>query len=84
MSQQTPTISDTAAAHVLAHYGHEGGYQAGTFTQNLITAFDTADPGNFARLAEAFPEYGAAIVGMKYDPDGASVLQRIARGGETA
>ncbi|MGW4974186.1 hypothetical protein ACWEP3_30650, partial [Streptomyces albidoflavus] len=30
---------------------------------------------NLARLGEAFPAYAAAVVGIKYDPEGVAFLQ---------
>jgi hypothetical protein len=80
MSPTSPTIPADVAAHVLFHYGHNGGYQAGSFTTHLITTIDAADPGNKARLAAGFPEYVAAVTAIQYDPNGVERLQRIARG----
>ncbi|MEU2313097.1 hypothetical protein [Streptomyces albidoflavus] len=76
----TVPISREIAAHVLAHFGH-GGYEAGTFTRHLLSAMDTADPSNLAALGRAFPAYAAAVVGIKYDPEGVAFLQRLASGG---
>ncbi|RZF05984.1 hypothetical protein [Streptomyces albidoflavus] len=78
----TVPISPEIAAHVLAHFGH-GGYEAGTFTRHLLSAMDSADPANLAHLGEAFPAYAAAVVGIKYDPEGVAFLQRLASGGIT-
>lgn len=72
-------ISPETANHVLWHFGH-GGHQPGTFTQNLITAFCSADLENKARLGEAYPDLLAAITAMEYDPDGIANLRRIATG----
>ncbi|WP_392971011.1 hypothetical protein [Streptomyces sp. LN245] len=80
MSTNGPTITPDVAAHVLFHYGREGGYQAGSFTTALLTAMGTADPTNLARLAAAFPGYVAAVTFIQYDPDGVSYLQDIAAG----
>jgi hypothetical protein len=80
MSTNSPTIPADVAAHVLFHYGHEGGYQAGSFTESLIVAIEMADPVNRDRLALGFPEYVAAIVAMSYDPNGVVYLQDIAAG----
>ncbi|TVL89821.1 hypothetical protein [Streptomyces sp. SAJ15] len=77
--QPTPAIPAETANHVLWHYGH-GGYQAGTFTQHLISAFATADMVNKAKLAEVYPDYAAAVIAAEYDPDGIANLQRIAGG----
>lgn len=74
-----PTIPPETANHVLFHFGH-GGYEADTFTRNLITAIDSADMENVARLANAYPQLVAAVIAVKYDPDGVGALQRIAAG----
>lgn len=74
-----PVITPVVANHVLHHYGR-GGYQAGSFTRQLITTIAAADLENRARLALGFPEYTAAVIGMEYDPDGAAWLARIAGG----
>ncbi|RKN61902.1 hypothetical protein D7231_32030 [Streptomyces klenkii] len=57
---QSVTIPSEVAAHVLFHEGH-GGYPAGSFTTKLLAAWTSADDANAARLADAFPAYGAAI-----------------------
>lgn len=80
MSTSSPTIPPDVAAHVLFHYGREGGYQAGSFTTALLAAMGTADPSNLDRLAAGFPEYVAAITAIQYDPDGVERLQSIVRG----
>jgi hypothetical protein len=78
-----PTIPAEVANHVLFHFGC-GGYQAGSFTTHLLCAFATADEENFHRLASAFPEYGAAVAAIQYDPLGVTALQRLAGGEEAA
>jgi hypothetical protein len=80
MSTSNPTIPPDVAAHVLFHFGHDGGYQAGSFTTHLIVAIDSADPSNKARLAAGFPEYVAAVTAIQYDRDAVGYLQRIVRG----
>lgn len=50
-----------AIRHVLWHFNSPKGFQPGAFTQNLMGAFQTADPSNFRRLTEAFPDYGSAM-----------------------
>lgn len=74
-----PTITPETANHVLFHFGR-GGYQPGSFTTHLLSAFATADEVNFHRLADAFPEYGAAVAAIQYDPQGVTTLQAIASG----
>jgi len=76
---QQPVISPEVANHVLWLFDR-GGYEPGTFTQHLMRALCAADMANFHRLADAFPDYGAAITAMQYDPDGLAHLQRIAGG----
>lgn len=80
MSTSSPTIPPDVAAHVLFHYGRDGGYQAGSFTTALLSAMGTADPSNLDRLAAGFPEYVAAITAIQYDPAGVERLQDIAAG----
>lgn len=80
MSTTSPTIPADTAAHVLFHYGLDGGYQAGSFTTFLLTAIAAADPTNLDRLALGFPDYVAAVTAIQYDPDGAQRLQDLAAG----
>ncbi|MEU2566574.1 hypothetical protein [Streptomyces althioticus] len=81
MNTNSPSIPADVAAHVLFHYGHDGGYQAGSFTTSLISTIDMADEANRDRLSTAFPEYVAAVTAIKYDPDSVAHLQAIVRGG---
>jgi hypothetical protein len=80
LSTNGPTIPPDVAAHVLFHYGCEGGYQAGSFTEQLLTTIAMADEANTHRLSLGFPEYVAAVTAIQYDPDGVERLQRIAKG----
>ncbi|MFJ7111746.1 hypothetical protein ACIQW4_01030 [Streptomyces albogriseolus] len=80
MHTNSPSIPADVAAHVLFHYGHDGGYQAGSFTTSLLTTIGMADPSNMDRLAAGFPEYVAAVTAIQYDPDGVARLEAIARG----
>jgi hypothetical protein len=80
MSLSSPTIPPDVAAHVLFHYGRDGGYQAGSFTTALLNAMGTADPSNLDRLAAGFPDYVAAVTAIQYDPNGVQRLQAIVRG----
>ncbi|WP_405769194.1 hypothetical protein OG539_32590 [Actinacidiphila glaucinigra] len=79
MDTSTPTITPETARHVLWLFG-EGGIQPGSFTIRLFATFSAADPQNFARLEQAFPEFAAAIAAATYDPDGTARLQAIAKG----
>jgi hypothetical protein len=80
MDRSSPTIPPDVAAHVLFHYGCDGGYQAGSFTTSLLTTMGMADPSNLDKLAAGFPEYVAAVTAIQYDPAGVERLQAIARG----
>lgn len=80
----TAPITPEAAAHVLFHYGRDGGYQAGSFTTSLLYTIDLADETNRDKLAASFPEYVAAVIAIQYDRDGVTRLQSIARGEEVA
>lgn len=80
MSTSSPTIPADVAAHVLWHYGRDGGYQPGSFTEQLLTTIGMADPTNLDRLAAGFPDYVAAVAAIQYDPQGVERLQDIAAG----
>jgi hypothetical protein len=80
MSTSNPTIPADVAAHVLFHYGREGGYQAGSFTEQLLTTISMADPANTTRLGLGFPDYVAAVTAIQYDPNGVARLQDLAAG----
>lgn len=79
MSDTTITIPSEVAAHVLFHCGGAGGYPAGLFTSRLLDAWPYADAVNAARLAAAFPAYGAAIALLQY-PAGIEELRSRAIG----
>lgn len=52
---------DIEAMRHVAHYfwpGSPGACRPGSFTENLLRAFASADTSNFRRLSAAFPEYG--------------------------
>lgn len=81
MSTETPTIPAETARHVLWHYGCAGGgWQPGSCIESLITTIDRADEDNRDKLALGFPDYVAAVVAAKYDPNGIANLQRLAAG----
>lgn len=50
-----------AARDLLGYYGFDGGYGPGGFTTKLIRCWESADAGNRARLALAFPAMAVAI-----------------------
>jgi hypothetical protein len=79
MSTANPSIPADVAAHVLNHFGHDG-IPAGDWTESLITLIARADMTRAAKLATAFPDYGAAVLLAKYDPDGVARLKDIAAG----
>ncbi|MFJ3507856.1 hypothetical protein [Streptomyces luteogriseus] len=79
MSTETTTIPAEVAAHVLSHFGR-GGYPAGDWSEALITLIDRADMANRAKLLNAFPDYGAAVLLAKYDEHGIATLLDIAAG----
>ncbi|MER7151218.1 hypothetical protein [Streptomyces lydicus] len=72
------TISSETARHGLWHYGAEGGFQPGTFTQRLMAAIDTADVVNTARLRVAYPELVDAMFLAGSSRDGIARLQEAA------
>lgn len=80
MDTTSPTIPAETACHVLWHYGVEGGYQPGSFTQRLMQAVDAADVVNTARLRAAYPELVDAMSLAGSSVDGIAKLQRIATG----
>lgn len=82
MNTDSPTITPQVAAHVLSHFGRDGGYPAGSFTERLISVIDFADDSNLAKLQLSFPEYVAAILAIQRDPDGVAHLQSIAGGSQ--
>lgn len=81
MSQQTPTttISPKVAAEAYAHFGTRD-YPAGSWAHKLMSLMACASPDNRARLAQAFPEYAAAVDMAKYDVLGIDNLRYLARG----
>lgn len=61
--QQTPSEADITpeiAAHILSHFGADGGYPASGFKVALIEAIARADAPNRALIWCAFPGYGTA------------------------
>jgi hypothetical protein len=75
-------ITQDAAAHVLAQEGLDGGYQPGQYIGRLLTAWWSADPDHAARLAAAYPVYGAAIALLRTS-GGPEQLRRVATGQDT-
>jgi hypothetical protein len=75
-------ITQDAAAHVLAQDGYDGGYEPGQYIRRLLTAWWSADPDHAARLAAAYPVYGAAIALLRTS-GGPEQLRRVATGQDT-
>lgn len=84
MSTTEPTITAETARHVLWTFGHEGGYQPGTFTQKLLELLAYAPPVQTAKLALGYPEETEAVRLAKYDETGIDQLKKIATGQVTA
>lgn len=80
MSTESITIPAETARHVLWFFGQDGGHQPGSFTKHLMYALSFADMANTAKIAEVYPDYAAAMLAAKLDPDGIKNLQRIAMG----
>ncbi|MEU6552048.1 hypothetical protein ABZ915_17455 [Streptomyces sp. NPDC046915] len=78
MSLTSPTISAETARHVLWHYGAEGGYQPGSFTQRLMEAVAAADVVHTARLRVVYPELVDAMVLACTYRDGITRLKEAA------
>ncbi|MGE5501263.1 MAG: hypothetical protein ACM3W4_04990 [Ignavibacteriales bacterium] len=75
MSLPSPTFSAETTRHVLWHYGADGGYQPGSFTQKLMIAIDAADVVNKARLRACYPELVDAMNLAANREDGIRQLQ---------
>ncbi|MFD5566591.1 hypothetical protein [Streptomyces cadmiisoli] len=80
MSTNSTTIPADVAAHVLWHYGLDGGYQPGSFTEQLLTTIAKADPTHRDKLGAGFPDYVAAVAAIQYDPAGVERLRDLAAG----
>ena len=78
MSTNSPTIAAETARHVLWHYGANGGYQPGSFTQRLMEAIAAADVVHTARLRVMYPELVDAMVLAGTSRDGIARLQEAA------
>lgn len=76
MSLPSPTFSSETARHVLWHYGADGGYQPGSFTQKLMAAIDAADVVNKVRLRAAYPDLVDAMGLAANREDGIRTLQQ--------
>lgn len=63
-----------AAAHVLWYFRREG-WQPGSFTESLLSAFGKADMHNVRKLSVSFPELGDAFQLAAYHSNGIQVLR---------
>ena len=70
-------ITQEEAAHVLHYYDSSKGWQGGSFTTALITAFTKADTDNTYRLALGFPGYFEAMNLARYTDQGLDILENI-------
>lgn len=64
-----------AANHVLNFFRGSEGYPAGTFTQKLLSCMGSADDGNLATLAHAFPVWGECFVLGQQFQEGLDILR---------
>ncbi|MGW1160422.1 hypothetical protein ACWD48_19820 [Streptomyces sp. NPDC002519] len=78
MSTSSPTIPAETARHVLWTFGHEGGYQPGTYHQKLLDLLAYAPPVELAKLAQVYPAEAEAVRMAKYDEAGIATLKSIA------
>lgn len=74
-------ISRKVAAHVLWHFGAQGGMEPGGFYRSLLDTIRHADPEQRARLGVVYRDYVEAFNAAQGDPDGIRMLQQIAAGG---
>ena len=77
MNTETPAIPVETARHVLWHYGQDGGWQPGSFTQKLMQAIDSADHVNTEILRTAYPALVAAMFMAGNDRNGIEQLKKI-------
>ncbi|MCU6480485.1 hypothetical protein [Arthrobacter sp. A2-55] len=77
---QTPISPEVAAAarDLLGYYNIPGGTMIGGFRKKLFSLWESADPYNWARLAEAFPIEGAVVAAMSSPAGGVSAVRRLA------
>ena len=78
MSTNSTTIPPETARHVLWMFGHDGGYQPGTFSQKLLELLAYAPPVQMAKLALGYPVETEAVRLAKYDEDGINKLKKAA------
>lgn len=73
-----PQLSPHVAAHVLWFFG-AGGYEPGTYIEQLLVLISRADPVNTNLLRGVYPEYVHAF-NLGQSRGGIGDLQRIANG----
>lgn len=76
------SITPEIAAHVLHHFGNDGGYPASNFKTQLLNTIAVADALNRPRIAAGFPGYVAAFNLAQNQADGTAILQKIAASDE--
>jgi hypothetical protein len=73
-----PEIRPEVAAHVLFHFGCDGGAPTSGFKTALMQAIAQADLPNRERLAMGWPDYVAAFNLAQTTSHGTAVLQKLA------
>ena len=73
-----PSLSPHVAAHVLWYFG-AGGYEPGSFVEQLLDLITRADPVNTNLLRGIYPEYVHALQ-LGQSRGGIGELQKIATG----
>lgn len=76
-SEVEEPITPEVAAHVLHHFGADGGYPASGFKTTLMLAIAQADVRNRELLAPGFPGYVRAFNLAQYTRHGTAELQEI-------
>lgn len=73
-----PALSQHVASHVLWYFG-AGGYEPGSFVEQLLLLIARADPVNTSLLRGVYPEYVHAFQ-LGQSRGGIGELQKIANG----
>lgn len=72
------SIEPEVIRHVLGYFGDvENGWEAGSFTYNIMRAFQCADPPNFLKLSIGFPDYAWAMRTVMRDENGMALLRAM-------
>lgn len=70
-------ITKEIARDVLGHFGEEGGWMPGGFTNALLVAIGKADTMNRGLLAQGFPGYVAAMNLAQHSYEGIDELKAL-------